>query len=138
MKNPIQQAVSESIRQTNLPMDRLWTGLCVACCHALNWPLSLENLGAVKHSLLSMYAPQWQWMLNPGVKSESAVAAWSMFAPKVVAVLKRDSRRMLMRTPFHFLDFRQSSLTRLIYLTRRKLRRSVRRSLSGSPTKGSP
>src|SRR5690242_18009953 len=90
----ISQAVSSSIQQATSVAVHQWTGLCVASCLALNWPLSMANLAAVKASLLSTYAEQ-----SPGGSSGALAAPlkaeWSMFARKVLEVLKRDSGRML-------------------------------------------
>lgn len=138
MNQQFKQAVSQSIRQTSSPMDRLWNGLCVACCLALNWQLSSVNLGAVKASLLSTYAQQLRGISKPGEPNAFQMVEWSTFAPKVVEGLRLDSKRMLMRTPFHFLNFRQSSLTRLIYSNRRKQQRFARRLSNGLPSAGRP
>lgn len=131
MNQQIKKAVSESIQPSNSPMDRLWNGLCVACCLALNWPLSLENLGAVKASLLSIYARQLRAISEPGDPGAFQGVEWSTFAPKAVEDLRRDSKRMLMRTPLSWLNFRQSSLTRRIYSNRRKQQRLRKRLLNG-------
>lgn len=126
-----QKAVSESLAQSASDQDRRWIGLCVACCLALNWPLSTENLGAVKASLLSIYALRLRAALS-GAASESHEAEWYMFAQRVVEDSKRDSARMLMGTRWSWLNFRQSSLTRRIYSTRRTLQRSQKRSSTGA------
>lgn len=137
MTNPqIKSAVSKSIQQSSSPMDRLWTGLSVDCCLALKWPLSLENLGAVKLSLLSIYARQLRAVSNPGEKGAFQAVEWSTFARKVVTDLRRDSGRMLMQTRFPFLNFRQSSLTRQIYSNRRKQQRLRKRLLNGLTKEG--
>ena len=128
---PIQEHVSRSIQQSRLDLDRQWNGLCVACCLALKWQLSMENLGAVKASLLSMYAQQSQGALSGGA-SEPRRVEWSTFAQKVLADSKRDSERMVAGTRWSWLNFRQSSLTRRIYSTRRTLLRSRKRSLTGA------
>ncbi len=136
--NPrIKKAVSKSIQRTSSPMDRLWNGLCVASCLALKWPLCTENLAAVKLSLLSTYVEQLRAISNPGENGAFQEVAWSTFAPKVVEGLRLDSKRMLMSTPFHWLNFRQSSLTRLIYSNRRKQRR-LRRLLSNGSIPAGP
>jgi len=131
MTQEIQAAVSKSIQQQTSEQDRRWIGLCVACCLALSWPLSMENLGAVKVSLLSIYALRLRAALN-GAESESQQAEWYMFAQKAQEDLKRDSKRMLMGTEWSWLNFLQSSLTRRIYLNRRKLRRSRPQSQTGA------
>lgn len=130
MSVQVQQHVSSSIRQATSALERRWNGLCVASCLALNWPLSLENLGAVKASLLSTYARQSLEALNGGSAGQSE-EAWSTFARKVHEVLRRDSGRTLMRTRLSWLNCRQSSLTRLIYSNRRMRQRSRTRSPSG-------
>ena len=127
MTTAIQQHVSKSLAQASSDRVRRWNGLCVASCLALNWPLSLENLGAVKASLLSTYAEQLRAELS-GAASELGAGEWSTFAQKVQAVLRRDSVRMLMGTRWNWLNFLQSSLTRRIYSTRRTLLRSRTRS----------
>jgi hypothetical protein len=122
-----QDPASLSIQQRISQAERLWNGLCVECCLALSWPLSLENLGAVKVSLLSTCAQQLRAALNGG-KTEQLKAEWSTFAQKALADLRRDSGRMLMNTEWSWANCLQSSLTRRIYSNRRKLRRSSTRS----------
>ena len=129
-QSPISQHVSSSIAQATSVAARQWTGLCVASCLALNWPLSMENLAAVKASLLSTFAAQSPAGLS-GVLAAPSGAEWSTFAQKVVADLKRDSGRMLVGTRLSWLNFLQSSLTRRIYSTRKTLQRSRIRSFNG-------
>lgn len=130
MTQAIRQHVSASLAQASSERVRRWSGLCVACCLALNWPLSMENLGAVKASLLSTYAARFPGALT-GAESVRAEGEWSTFARKALADLKRDSARMLVSTRWSWLNFRLSSLTRRIYSTRRMLQRSRKRSSSG-------
>src|SRR5579871_889456 len=122
-QKPVAAAVSQSLQQANFQVERRWNGLCVSCFLALNWPLSLENLGAVKASLLLTYVRQSPAGLSGGLIAPSE-AEWSTFARKVLGDLKRDSERMLMSTKWSWLNCRQSSLTRLIYLNRRMRQRS--------------
>ena len=126
----VQQHVSASIQQQISQAARQWSGLCVASCLALNWPLSTENLGAVRASLLSTWQRQSSEGWN-GAQNAPSKGAWSMFAQKVLADLKRDSARMLMQTRWSWLNCLQSSLTRRIYSTRRTLPRSRKPSLNG-------
>jgi hypothetical protein len=136
MNNPLlREAVSRSLLQANLEAERRWNGLCVECCLALSWPLSLENLGAVKVSLLSIYAQPSHAVLR-GASGEQFAAAWSTFAQKVLADLRRDSKRMLMQTRWSWLNFLQSSLTRLIYSNRRMRQLSRRQWSNGSSGQG--
>lgn len=130
MTTETQKAVSRSLAQLSSAQDRRWIGLCVESCHALNWPLSLENLGAVKASLLSIYALRLRAALAGG-ESESHAAEWYMFAQKAQADLSRDSKRMLMQTEWSWLNCLQSSLTRRIYSNRRKLQKSQNQSFNG-------
>lgn len=130
MTEQIDQYVSKSIRQANSVQARQWTGLCVACCLALNWPLSMVNLGAVKASLLWTYA-QPSRVASSGDPDARQKDAWSTFAQKVLQDLKRDSKRMLVGTRFNFLNCLQSSLTRRIYSTRKTLLRSRKQSSIG-------
>ena len=127
---PIQQHVSASLKQSTSVLARQWSGLCVASCLALNWPLSTENLGAVKASLLSTYA-RLSKEASSGGPAAHAAAEWSTFARRVLADLKRDSGRTLMGTRWNWLNFLQSSLTRQIFSTRRTLLRSQKLSSSG-------
>jgi hypothetical protein len=122
-----QDPASLSIQQRISQAERLWNGLCVECCLALSWPLSLENLGAVKVSLLSTCALQLRAALNGG-RTEQLKAEWSTFAQKALADLRRDSGRMLMNTEWSWLNCLQSSLTRRIYSNRRMRQRSLKRS----------
>jgi hypothetical protein len=130
MTTAVQKHVSQSIQQSRSAVGRRWTGLCVACCLALNWPLSMENLGAVKVSLLSIYAQRLRAAFN-GEPVAPSEAEWSTFAQKALADLKRDSARMLVGTRWGWLNFLQSSLTRRIYSSRRTLQRSRRPSSTG-------
>lgn len=130
MTTAIQKHVSASIQQASSVAARQWSGLCVACCLALNWQLSTESLAAVKHSLLSTWQQQSAEGFN-GALSAPSKAEWSTFAQKVLADLKRDSGRMLVGTRWSWLNFRLSSLTRRIYSTRRMLQRSRAQSLTG-------
>lgn len=130
MTAAIQQHVSQSIQREISQAARQWSGLCVACCLALNLPLSMENLGVVKHSLLSIYAQQSPGGSN-GAPSAPLRGEWSTFAQKVVQDLKRDSARMLAGTRWSWLNFRQSSLTRRIFSRLRTLQRSQKLSWSG-------
>ena len=133
MPSPIDQHVSQSVQQASSQVERRWNGLCVASCLALNWPLSLENLGAVKASLLWIYVQPSRAGFS-GAPTGSSEEEWSTFAQKVLAVLKRDSARMLMNTRWSWLNFLQSSLTRRIYANRRTRQLSHTRSSGGYKT----
>lgn len=122
---------SPSTRPSTSVADRQWVGLCVACCLALNWPLSTANLGAVKVSLLLTFALQSPAVSSGGPDPQQR-DEWFTFAQKALAVLKRDSARMLVGTRLTWLNFLQSSLTRQIYANRRMLLRSQKRSLTGA------
>lgn len=128
--SPVHEHVSKSIQQLISQLERRWNGLCVQCCLALNWPLSLENLGAVKASLLLIYVRQFP-VASPGGTKESPPEAWSTFAQKVLADLRRDSARILMNTKWSWMNCRQSSLTRRIYANRRTRQRLRQRSSRG-------
>ena len=127
MQTPVQKAVKQSVSQSAQQLTsaaaRQWTGLCLACCLALNLPLSMENLGAVKASLLLTFARQSRAGWFGGIRNRSRVE-WSTFAPKALADSKRDSARMLVGTKWSSLNFLQSSLTRQIFL-RLKTRRPL-------------
>lgn len=132
MSNPkLRQAVSQSLQQANFQAERRWNGLCVSCCLALNLPLSLENLGAVKASLLLTFAQQSR-EASSGETTASLEAVWSTFAQKALADLKRDSGRMSVRMGWTWGNVLLSSLTRLIYLNQRMRQRSRVRSSTGS------
>ena len=130
IQQAVKQSVSQSGQRLSLVAARQWTGLCVASCLALNWPLSMENLGAVKASLLSTYVRRSR-SGSSGAPSERPKDEWSTFAQKVLADLRRDSKRTLMGTRWSWLNFLQSSLTRRIYSTRRTLLRSHKQLLTG-------
>lgn len=130
MATAIQKHVSASIQQASSVAARQWSGLCVACCLALNWQLSMENLAAAKHFLLSTWQRQSAGGFN-GALSAPSRDEWSTFARKALADLKRDSERMLVGTRWSWLNFRLSSLTRRIYSTRRMLLQSRKQSFTG-------
>ena len=135
MTTAVQKHVSQSIAQATSVLERRWNGLCVASCLELSWSLSMENLGAVKASLLSIYAQQSPVGSN-GERAALSEAEWSMFARKVLADLRRDSKRMLMQTRWSWLNFLQSSLTRRIYWNRKMRQRSLSRSSVGQKKGG--
>ena len=125
------ESASESTQQASSVAARQWSGLCVTCCLALNWPLSMVNLAAVKVSLLSTYVRPLR-AESSGAASESSADEWRMFALKAVQDLRRDSERMQKNMAWRWTRWIwASSLTRRIYSSRRMLLRSQKQSLHG-------